>query len=76
MIGVPIPAKFEINTETVSKAVEEAFEALKETPTKGAEGGAVLFKKTCEILGEPAKNALISLLKYNAKIGSKLALSF
>ncbi len=76
MIGVPIPKKFEMNAEPVEKAITEALAETPETPVSKRTRDSIAFKKTCELLAEPGKNALISLLKHNAKIGSKLAHEF
>jgi len=57
----------------VEKAITEALAETPEPKIAKRARDSQAFKKTCELLGEPGKAALISMLKHNAKIGSKLA---
>lgn len=74
VIGNPIPEEFEMDFDTINKAIEEALEEAKNKGIKGKETTPFLLSKIKSITGGKSLESNIQLVYNNASLGAKLAL--
>lgn len=73
VIANPIPEKYEMDYDTINKAIKEALKELDEKGIKGKESTPFLLAKVKEITGGASLESNIQLVYNNAKVGAKLA---
>ncbi|CAM3030645.1 pseudouridine-5'-phosphate glycosidase [Hathewaya histolytica] len=69
----PIPAEYEMDYVTITKAIEEAVKEAEEKGIKGKESTPFLLSKVKEITGGSSLESNIQLVYNNAKLGAELA---
>ncbi|MFX0548235.1 pseudouridine-5'-phosphate glycosidase [Hathewaya histolytica] len=69
----PIPAEYEMDYDTITKAIEEAVKEAEEKGIKGKESTPFLLSKVKEITGGSSLESNIQLVYNNAKLGAELA---
>lgn len=74
VIGNPIPEDFEMDFDTINKAIEEALEEAKNKGIKGKETTPFLLSRIKSITGGKSLESNIQLVYNNASLGAKLAL--
>lgn len=73
VIANPIPEEYQMDYDTITKAIEDALKELDEKGVKGKESTPFLLAKVKEITGGASLESNIQLVYNNAKVGSKLA---
>ncbi|MBA4536734.1 pseudouridine-5'-phosphate glycosidase [Bacillus aquiflavi] len=75
VIANPIPEKDALNEAFMNSIIEEALKQAKENHITGKEVTPFLLSKVKELTNGSSLNANISLIKHNAEIGAKIAIS-
>lgn len=73
VVANPIPEKYEMNYEVITKAIDKAVAEAEEKGIKGKEATPFLLAKVKEITGGESLESNIALVYNNAKIASQLA---
>jgi len=73
VIANPIPEEYQMDYDTITKAIEDALKELDEKGVKGKESTPFLLAKVKEITGGASLESNIQLVYNNARVGSKLA---
>jgi pseudouridine-5'-phosphate glycosidase len=73
VIANPIPEQYEMDYDTITKAIEDALKELEEKGVKGKESTPFLLAKVKEITGGASLESNIQLVYNNAGVGSRLA---
>ncbi|MBZ2174412.1 pseudouridine-5'-phosphate glycosidase [Schnuerera sp. xch1] len=74
VVANPIPKEFEIDYETINKAIDEAIEELEQKGIRGKETTPFLLSKVKEITKGNSLDANIQLVYNNARIASELSI--
>ncbi len=74
VIGNPIPEEFEMDYDTINKAIEDALNEAEESGIKGKETTPFLLSKIKNITAGKSLESNIQLVYNNARIGAKIAL--
>jgi len=75
LVGVPIPAEYEIPAAEIEPLIEQA---VKEAEQKGMRSAAVtpfLLQRINELTGERSLRANLALLKNNARVAAEIAVA-
>lgn len=73
VIANPIPEQYQMDYDTITKAIEDALKELEEKGVKGKESTPFLLAKVKEITGGASLESNIQLVYNNAGVGSRLA---
>lgn len=73
VIANPIPEQYQMDYDTITKAINEAVEEAEEKGIKGKESTPFLLAKVKEITGGESLESNIQLVYNNAKVGAQLA---
>lgn len=73
VIGNPIPEEYEMDYDTINKAIEDALAEAEELKIKGKEATPFLLSKIKSITGGKSLESNIQLVYNNAEVGAKLA---
>lgn len=73
VIANPIPEEYEMDYDTITKAIEDAVKEADEKGIKGKESTPFLLSKVKEITGGSSLESNIKLVYNNAEVGAKLA---
>lgn len=73
VIGNPIPEEYEMDYDTINKAIEDALAEAEELEIKGKEATPFLLSKIKSITGGKSLESNIQLVYNNAEVGAKLA---
>lgn len=73
VIGNPIPEEYEMDYDTINKAIEDALEEAEKLGIKGKEATPFLLSKVKSITDGKSLESNIQLVYNNAKVGAKLA---
>ena len=74
VIGNPIPTEYEMDYDTINRAIEEALDEAKELGIKGKETTPFLLSKIKAITSGASLESNIQLVYNNARLGAKFAL--
>jgi pseudouridine-5'-phosphate glycosidase len=74
VIGNPIPEEYEMDYDTINKAIENALEEAEKLGIKGKETTPFLLSKIKNITSGKSLESNIQLVYNNARVGAKLAL--
>lgn len=74
VIGNPIPEEYEMDYDTINKAIEDALEEAEKLGIKGKETTPFLLSKIKNITSGKSLKSNIQLVYNNARVGAKLAL--
>ncbi len=74
VIGNPIPTEYEMDYDTINRAIEEALDEAKELGIKGKETTPFLLSKIKVITSGASLESNIQLVYNNARLGAKFAL--
>lgn len=73
VVANPIPEQYQMDYDTITKAIEDALKEADEKGIKGKESTPFLLGKVKEITGGSSLESNIQLVYNNAKVGAKLA---
>jgi pseudouridine-5'-phosphate glycosidase len=73
VIANPIPEEYQMDYDTITKAIEDALKELEQKGVKGKESTPFLLAKVKEITGGASLESNIQLVYNNARVGSRLA---
>lgn len=73
VIANPIPEQYQMDYNTITKAINEAVKEAEEKGIKGKESTPFLLAKVKEITGGDSLESNIQLVYNNAKVGAQLA---
>jgi len=73
VIGNPIPEEFEMDHDTINKAIEDALDEAEKLGIKGKETTPFLLSKIKSITSGRSLESNIQLVYNNAKVGAKIA---
>lgn len=73
VIANPIPEQYQMDYDTITKAISEAVNEAEEKGIKGKESTPFLLAKVKEITGGESLESNIQLVYNNAKVGAQLA---
>lgn len=73
VVANPIPEEYEMDYDTITKAIEDAVKEADEKGIKGKESTPFLLSKVKEITGGSSLESNIKLVYNNAEVGAKLA---
>ncbi|MEH7305522.1 pseudouridine-5'-phosphate glycosidase [Neobacillus drentensis] len=76
VIANPIPKEFAMDEKTINNVIESALNEAQERHISGKEVTPFLLGKVKELTGGKSLEANIALVKNNAVVGAKLAVSF
>ncbi|MBP2028357.1 pseudouridine-5'-phosphate glycosidase [Acetoanaerobium pronyense] len=76
VVANPIQAEYEMDYDTITKAINEAVIEAEEKGIKGKESTPFLLSKVKEITGGESLESNIQLVYNNAKVGAQLAVEF
>jgi pseudouridine-5'-phosphate glycosidase len=73
VVANPIPVQYQMDYDTITKAINEAVKEAEEKGIKGKESTPFLLAKVKEITGGESLESNIQLVYNNAKVGAQLA---
>lgn len=73
VVANPIPEEYQMDYDTITKAIENALKEADEKGIKGKESTPFLLSKVKEITGGDSLDSNIKLVYNNAEVGAKLA---
>lgn len=73
VVANPIPEEYQMDYDTITKAINDAVKEAEEKGIKGKESTPFLLAKVKEITGGDSLESNIQLVYNNAKVGAQLA---
>ncbi|XP_056646659.1 uncharacterized protein LOC130451580 [Diorhabda sublineata] len=75
LFGVPVPEEFALDPEIMNDVIEQALEEAKQKNIQGKSITPFLLSKISDITGGKSLKSNIALIKNNAKVAAKIAVS-